>query len=163
MINLSTVSRNSKGFTLIELLVVVAIIGLLASIVIVSLSGVRTGARDSKGKADLRQMQTAMEVCYQSRTPNSYTLDTPMATVGAWADIPAGRSIVCGTRSFMDNLPTTAGVTTYQWNDNPPDGPPDFGASADPTQDYGFRVQLEDIVNCFIVTPTGVNEIGGAC
>lgn len=64
MINLFTRKANQRGFTLIELLVVVSIIGLLASIVVVSLGGARTQSRDVKRKADLTQIQTAMELCY---------------------------------------------------------------------------------------------------
>lgn len=54
----------SKGFTLIELLVVIAIIGLLASIVLVSLNSARGKARDVRRMADLKQMQTALEMYY---------------------------------------------------------------------------------------------------
>ena len=49
---------NRKGFTLIELLIVIAIIGILAGIVIVSLSGSTDNAEDSATKANLRSVAT---------------------------------------------------------------------------------------------------------
>lgn len=54
--------ENKKGFTLIELLVVIAIIGLLASIVLVSLKSVRAKARDARRAADFHQIVTALEI-----------------------------------------------------------------------------------------------------
>ncbi|MBU1292205.1 type II secretion system GspH family protein, partial [Patescibacteria group bacterium] len=58
--------NNKKGFTLIELLVVIAIIGLLASIVLVSLNSARAKARDARRKADLNQIRLALEMYYDS-------------------------------------------------------------------------------------------------
>lgn len=51
---------KKSGFTLIELLVVIAIIGILAAIIIASVSRVRAEARDAKRIAALRTVDTAM-------------------------------------------------------------------------------------------------------
>jgi prepilin-type N-terminal cleavage/methylation domain-containing protein len=56
----------NRGFTLIELLVVIAIIGLLASIVLVSLNSARLKARDTKILSDANQIRNLMETEYAS-------------------------------------------------------------------------------------------------
>lgn len=58
--------NQQKSFTLIELLVVIAIIGLLSSIVLVSMQDVREKARDAKRKQDISQIITALELYYVS-------------------------------------------------------------------------------------------------
>lgn len=55
-----------KGFTLIELLAVVAIIAILASVVIVQTGAARQRSRESKQKADLKTVQSALEVYYEA-------------------------------------------------------------------------------------------------
>jgi len=55
---------NKRGFTLIELLVVIAIIGLLASMVLISLNTAREKARDVNRITTIGQVNLAMELYY---------------------------------------------------------------------------------------------------
>jgi len=57
--------QRRRGFTLIELLVVIFIIALLATMVVIKVSTAAMHTRDSKRKADLKTLQTAIEMYYQ--------------------------------------------------------------------------------------------------
>ncbi|HXK35133.1 MAG TPA: type II secretion system protein [Candidatus Paceibacterota bacterium] len=56
--------KYNLGFTLIELLVVVAIIGILSSIVLVSLGGARTRGTVAAIKAEMANLRAQMELDY---------------------------------------------------------------------------------------------------
>ena len=64
-----TKQKTQSGFTLLELLVVLAIIGLIASIIVIALSTARSKSRDAKRAGDVRQIMNAME---QYRIANNY-------------------------------------------------------------------------------------------
>jgi prepilin-type N-terminal cleavage/methylation domain-containing protein len=52
-----------RGFTLIELLTVIAVIGLLASVLLVATNGVRDDAKDAAVLAQMKSAQVAMTRC----------------------------------------------------------------------------------------------------
>lgn len=74
--------KNRKGFTLIELLVVIAIIGLLSTLAIVSLNSARQKSRDTKREADIRTIQSAVELCTNEA-------GSPPAVAASWAGMLA--------------------------------------------------------------------------
>ncbi len=56
--------KKNKGFTLLELLVVIAIIGILSTIVMVSLSDTRQRAQDARLESYLNQARTRSQIYY---------------------------------------------------------------------------------------------------
>lgn len=103
--------RNKRGFTLIELLVVIAIIGLLASIVLVSLNSARAKARDSKAQGDLRQIAIAMELYYDSNSRYANATTTTNT-------ITSGDTAYTELATFLNPVPTNNGDATnglYNW------------------------------------------------
>ncbi len=56
--------KKQKGFTLVELLIVIIIIGILATLVIVTFSGVQAKARDSKRQTDIGAVDSHIEAFY---------------------------------------------------------------------------------------------------
>ncbi len=66
-------SRKGQAFTLIEILIVIAIIGLLATVIIASMSGAKLRAQDARRIEDIAAIKKALEVYMASnaRYPDS--------------------------------------------------------------------------------------------
>jgi len=93
-------SSAKRGFTLIELLVVIAIIGILSSVVLASLGTARTKARDATRISDMKNMQLALELYYDSL--QSY----PANTIGANAHFFGAGITAALTPTYIPNLPS---------------------------------------------------------
>ncbi len=115
-----------KGFTLIEILIVVAIIGILASIVLVGLGSFRARGRDARRIADLRETQNALELYY---TKNQ-----------KYPDLGGGDSWTSLTNSLVG-----AGIGISSISNDPlyPDKFYRYGVVAD-GQNYVLAATLED-------------------
>jgi len=99
--------NKKKGFTLIELLVVIAIIGLLSSIVLVSMGGTRKRARDARRQADLQSIMTAMEICYGDSAcatqQDIYPIWTSNATTAISVDIDKNPALVADVEDPLNS------------------------------------------------------------
>lgn len=100
-------NKTPKGFTLIELLVVISIIGVLSSVVMVSLNNAKEKARNVVRKSDVAQIKKAIELCtddeYIDTTGGSGNYSRPsMKCLG----FESSESCFNGRHSGLDSLQT---------------------------------------------------------
>ncbi len=130
---------NKKGFTLIELLVVIAIIGILASVVLTSLSSTRQRANNLKIHSQLSSIRSAAEIYYSVASVYLRTGETAACgtattvATGMFFDVPSG----------MKNLGNT--------NNYPPTTELNCNASG---QEYSVAAKMGDYIWC--VDSTGI-------
>jgi prepilin-type N-terminal cleavage/methylation domain-containing protein len=105
--------KFTKGFTLIELLVVIAIIGILASIVLVSLNGARGKGRDANRIESLQQMARAIALIDTDPAAAFTGCITDMADVSTCTNPnlsqykdPSTTGIICSTTGGTGTPPT---------------------------------------------------------
>ncbi|MEK7069132.1 MAG: prepilin-type N-terminal cleavage/methylation domain-containing protein [Patescibacteria group bacterium] len=104
--------EGRAGFTLVELLVVIAIIGLLASIVMASLSSVQSKARDTKRIEDVNQVRKALTI--YSSSFNNYPIATATTTLTATSTV--GSALM--SSGAMPRMPQDPSIYQYNYVSN---------------------------------------------
>ncbi len=105
---------TKRGFTLIELLVVIAIIGLLASIVIVSLASTQSRARDTRRLEDVNSLQKGFALYLASN--GSYPISVSTTTLDGTDSVSAAL-IADGAFSAMPQDPQYP-TYSYEYSTN---------------------------------------------
>ena len=140
-------SKSQKGFTLIELLVVIAIIGILSSVVLASLNSARTKARDAKRVSELKSLQTALELFYDSS--GHYPNDGASGTyAGCWQGtgnwIPDAGNYNWSTGYISKQPQDPADICCWPWGNCGSAGQPGTYEYWSNGQKYMLAARLED-------------------
>lgn len=102
-------NKYQKGFTLIELLVVIAIIGLLASVVLLALNSARAKSRDAKRVADIRQVQSGLELYFNDCGTYPVSVVSPGVSLTNTVKLQQGTAAAGGSYcTTVNTAPATA-------------------------------------------------------
>ncbi|OGE79370.1 MAG: hypothetical protein A2751_05460 [Candidatus Doudnabacteria bacterium RIFCSPHIGHO2_01_FULL_46_14] len=114
--------KNSLAFTLIELLVVISVIGLLASVILISLNSVRDKARYSRMLADMKQITQAGELDLDVRGSYAPDVGAGEATAFVGTYLSAWPKPPCPNWDYdwdnwLDGTPNQGmRITAVNWN-----------------------------------------------
>jgi len=140
--------KKKNGFTLLELMIVIVILGVLATLITGTFITSLKKGRDAKRKADLEQVQRALEFYYEDNLTYPLTLDLTSGGKLCHPD-PDG----CATKTYIQRLPKeTKGNCKYVYIHETADGE-GYGIYSilENTQDEGSGVKQGGYAeaNCF--------------
>lgn len=136
-----SLKNKSKGFTIVELLIVIVIIAILATLVIVTFTGIQKKARDSKRQTDVNALDSHVEAFYAQY----------------------------GYYPTLADLQSTTFLSTYMKGFDPSALTDPKGGAIQATTDathYGYTAAASSGTGCVNTTvsdPTGANTSNNGC
>jgi type II secretion system protein G len=140
--------QKQKGFTLIELLIVIAIIGLLASIVLLSLNSARIKARDAKRIGDIDALRQALDMFKLNNSENAVINSGWIGTYTSGTASELSQLMTDGYLGKTPKDPIFTGQANYYYRNIPGT----FICSGD----------SNDITYCIRFTTEGITSLGAA-
>lgn len=95
---------GKDGFTLIELLVSIAIVAIVFGIIITSSAAIQRSSRDAQRKADLANLQTALQHCQADNLKYPATLA-----------LTPGASFACFGKTYLNRIPADPKGVNYSY------------------------------------------------
>ena len=137
-----SLKKRQSGFTIVELLIVIVVIGILATLVIVTFTGIQQKARDTKRKTDLGALQSTLENYYGSN--NTYpTLADINSSTWRTANLKGfDANALQDPKGNAQTVAATASATQYGYAVTP-SGCDDTAGAANPCTNYTLTANLE--------------------
>jgi general secretion pathway protein G len=98
-------SMRDEGFTLVELLIVIVILGVLAAVVVVSVSGINNNAQANACTTETKNIETAEEAYFAQNS--TYANEATLATGGLLREQSSWYNLT-STDSFATNYTVVA-------------------------------------------------------
>ena len=108
--------KNGAGFTILELLVVIAIIGILTTLTLTLLSGVRERSRDSRRIEDIKSIETALHL-YATDNDGTFPSTSDFEIINGSTDTLSVALLSNDSISIIPLDPqNSGGINVYQYD-----------------------------------------------
>ncbi|HUC87300.1 MAG TPA: type II secretion system protein GspG [Candidatus Saccharimonadales bacterium] len=134
--------RTQGGFTLLELLIVIVIVGILAFLIVPSITSGPQKARDAQRKHDLSTIKSALETYYNDSNsyPSSQATANAPTCVASQANC-LGNALTGGSTPYLKTIPSdpkNSGPYVYTYSPTP------SGCGTGACTSYTLTAQLEN-------------------
>lgn len=131
--------KNTKGFTIVELVIVIIIIGILATLVIITFTGMNQNARNTKRQTDVNAVVNHVQAFYAQYA--FYPTQADLTSTGAGGFVP----------TYMKGLDPKALLDPKQ------NGTGAIGTSVSAAQ-YGYTASASGTGTCSNTTATTITN-----